>query len=85
MGNVMQFNKRARRKRELLWTRRIWTARNGRYRVSEFRYHNKSRLMFYAEFLDGECWDIISRHRKRATAETSCAKHFRRAPLRALR
>ncbi len=76
----MQF-KRAQVERGVLWVRHIWTAHNGRYRVSRFQYRDRSRCVFYAETFDSSCncWDVISTHKKRARAESSCAQHERRS------
>lgn len=54
-----------------------WLSRCRRYRVSRYREY-RAQPIYYAEAADGRLWRILSRHRRRRTAEEACRRHARR-------
>lgn len=74
------FRRRAKVKRTVMFVRRMWTASDGVHRVSEFKRCDGTKV-FYAERKEvtalGECWEMISRHRKRQAAINACCKEVR--------
>jgi hypothetical protein len=71
--------KRARVEACVVYRRRSWRTVDGRFRLSEFvRLLEGNRRVWYAERCDvvagRECWEIVSRHRKRAAAVAAIAR-----------
>lgn len=77
----IEFSRRGRRERTDCAERTIWISRCGRYRVVRSVYlFGHLPNVYYAQVLrDGRCWDVISQHRKRRTAEAACRRDARRS------
>ena len=62
--------------------RTVWESDCGRYRIALSHYivgaTDSYADVFYAEHATESGWEIISRHRKRHTAESACQRHARR-------
>jgi len=79
MQDEIKFSRRGRRERTDCAERMIWLSRCGRYRIVRSRYlYGRLPEVYYAQVLDGGCWDVISQHRKRLPAEAACRKHTKR-------
>lgn len=58
--------------------RRIFLADDRRHRISEFARQGGIKVYYaeaWSETPTGGCWDVISAHKRRETAEAACQRH----------
>lgn len=80
MGKPVEFVKRAAVEECTVYRSRRWRTVCGRFAVSEFvRLLEGGVRVYYAERLNGGCWDVVSRHRKRAAAVAAVNREARRS------
>ncbi len=76
---MIAWKKRCQKVQGEVANRKIWGSKCGEYRVvfSQIRYGRGPKGIpdtYYAMKLDGDCWTIISKHRKKSTAMKACEK-----------
>jgi len=83
MIKPLVWNKRCRKDQTIVADRKIWGTKCGKYRVvfSHIRYGEQAPKKqkwadkWYAEELNNnKCWEIISEHTKKETAQKACEK-----------
>lgn len=82
MSDQLQFVKRAVVERQAhgVIIMRRWRSTCGRYRVSESTWIcGDVPVVFIAEHIDERGADVLSRHRKRHTAERACREHLKQS------
>lgn len=72
--------KRGKSDTTLVSKRMIWETKCKQYRVvkSKIIYGDLS-IIYYAMINNNGLWDIISKHRKKSTAQKACEQHYKKA------
>jgi len=80
MNKPLVWKQRCRKDQTAVADRKIWGSKCGKYRVtfSHIRYGENAEKKWadkwFAEELDNNCWEIISEHKKKETAQKACEK-----------